>query len=307
MKLVTFQIKETGAQTIGAYTEDGYVDLVAITGGELPNNMVEFLNGGEANMERARKALAEKDVKSCSGNCLYQEEQVVQKAPVRPGKLIHTSCNFDAHLSELTEWQAPEWKEHGWGDFHFEHPTGFLEAPSCIVANNEGIRIPRFTQQLDHEIEVGIVIGKTAKCVTPEEALDYVAGLTIFNDVSARDIQAREHANKVILMGKSFDGSCPLGPWLVTLDEIEDVNNLAMELKVNGNTHQKSNTSETHYNIQQLVSWWSEMTLEPGDVISTGSPPGVISGQENPEWLKPGDVVDCYVEKLGHLVTPIIE
>lgn len=103
MKLVTFKIKATGAQTIGAYTENGYVDLVAITGGELPNNMIDFLNGGEATMARARQALAEKDVVSCKGNCLYSEDEVVQMAPVpRPGKIIHTSCNFDAHLKELT-------------------------------------------------------------------------------------------------------------------------------------------------------------------------------------------------------------
>lgn len=308
MKLVTFKIKATGAQTIGAYTEDGYVDLVAITGGELPNNMIDFLNAGEAAMDRARQALAEKDVVSCKGNCLYAEDEVVQMAPVpRPGKIIHTSCNFDAHLKELTGWQAPEWQDHGWGDFHFEHPTGFLEAPSCVVANGQGIQIPRFTKQLDFEIEVGIVIGKKAKCVSPEEALDYVAGLTIFNDVSARDIQAREHANKVILMGKSFDGSCPFGPWLVTKDEIGDVNDLDMKLRLNGEVRQDSNMAQTHYNVQQLVSWWSEMTLEPGDIITTGSPPGVISGMENPVWLKPGDLVECTVEKLGTLATPIIE
>jgi 2-keto-4-pentenoate hydratase/2-oxohepta-3-ene-1,7-dioic acid hydratase in catechol pathway len=303
MKLVTFKINESGKQTVGAYTDAGYVDLNAQSGGALPADMIELLNGGDAALAKAAEVLA-----GATAENTYSEDQITQMAPVpRPGKIIHTSCNFDAHLSELTEWQAPEWQEHGWGDFHFEHPTGFLEASSCVVANGEGIRIPRFTKQLDHEIEVGIVIGKTAKCVTPEEALDYVAGLTIFNDVSARDIQAREHANKVILMGKSFDGSCPFGPWLVTKDEIGDVNDLDMELTVNGNTHQKSNMSQTHYNVQQLVSWWSEMTLEPGDIITTGSPPGVISGQENPEWLKPGDVIDCYVEKLGNLVTPIVE
>lgn len=301
MKLVTFKIKESGKQTIGVYTDAGYVDLHAASNGELPDNMIALLQGGDAALAKAAEVAA-------AAGSAYSEDQVVQMAPVpRPGKIIHTSCNFDAHLKELTGWQAPEWQDHGWGDFHFEHPTGFLEAPSAVVANGEGIRIPRFTKQLDFEIEVGIVIGKTCKNVKPEEALDYVAGLTIFNDVSARDIQAREHANKVILMGKSFDGSCPFGPWLVTKDEIGDVNNLKMTLRRNGEVQQDSSTADTHYNVQELVAWWSEMTLEPGDIITTGSPPGVISGQENPDWLKPGDVVDCYVEKLGHLVTPIIE
>ena len=301
MKLVTFKIKESGKQTIGVFTDAGYVDLHAQSNGALPQDMLTFLERGENAMAAAA------DV---AGNAThaYKEEEIVQMAPVpRPGKIIHTSCNFDAHLTELTGWQAPEWQDHGWGDFHFEHPTGFLEAPSAVVANGEGVRIPRFTKQLDFEIEVGIVIGKAGLAIDVEDALDHVAGLTIFNDVSARDIQAREHANKVILMGKSFVGACPFGPWLVTKDEIGDLNNLKMTLRRNGEVQQDSGTNETHYNVEQLVSWWSEMGLEPGDIITTGSPPGVISGQENPDWLKPGDVVDCEVEKLGNLVTPIIE
>ena len=201
MKLVSFIIKQSGAQTIGVFTGEKYLDLVELTDGKLPADMNTFLAAGDVALDLAQSAVAFAKGKGCA----YTEDQIQLLAPVpRPGKIIHTSCNFDAHLDELAGWQAPEWQDHGWGDFHFEHPTGFLEAPSCIVASGEGIHIPRFTQQLDFEIEVGIVIGKTAKCVTPEEAMDYVAGLTIFNDVSARDIQAREHANKVILMGKSF-------------------------------------------------------------------------------------------------------
>jgi len=301
MKLVTFKIKESGKQTIGVFTDAGYVDLHAQSNGALPQDMITFLERGETAMSAAADVAA-------NATHAYKEEEVVQMAPVpRPGKIIHTSCNFDAHLTELTGWQAPEWQDHGWGDFHFEHPTGFLEAPSAVVANGEGVRIPRFTKQLDFEIEVGIVIGKAGVAIDIEDALDHVAGLTIFNDVSARDIQAREHANKVILMGKSFVGACPFGPWLVTKDEIGDLNNLKMTLRRNGEVQQDSGTNETHYNVEQLVSWWSEMGLEAGDIITTGSPPGVISGQENPDWLKPGDVVDCQVEKLGNLVTPIIE
>ncbi len=302
MKLVTFKIKATGKQTIGVYTEEGcYVDLHAQSNGALPQDMITFLERGEAAMAAAAEVAA-------NATRAYKEDEIIQMAPVpRPGKIIHTSCNFDAHLKELTGWQAPEWQDHGWGDFHFEHPTGFLEASSAVVANGEGVRIPRFTKQLDFEIEVGIVIGKAGVAIDVEDALDHVAGLTIFNDVSARDIQAREHANKVILMGKSFVGACPFGPWLVTKDEIGDLNNLKMTLRCNGEVQQDSGTNETHYNVEQLVSWWSEMGLEAGDIITTGSPPGVISGQENPDWLKPGDVVDCYVEKLGNLVTPIIE
>ena len=137
--------------------------------------------------------------------------------------------------------------------------------------------------------------------------MDYVAGYTIFNDLSARDIQAREHSNKVILMGKSFRNSCPLGPLLVTPDELSDPHNLEMKLRVNGEVRQDSNTSAMHYKTVELVSWWSLMGLYPGDVITSGSPPGVIAGMKNPVWLKPGDVVEATVAELGVLTTNVIE
>lgn len=301
MKLATFIIKATGQKTIGVYQNEKYLDLVALDG-SVPNSMLAVLDGGAATLAKVQGVAEAAD----GSQHAYSAEEVELQAPVRPGKIIHTSCNFDAHLSELTEWEATEWKEHGWDAFHFEHPTGFLEAPSCIVGSGVGIEIPRFTKQLDYEIEVGIVIGKTCKNVSVDEAMDCVAGLMIFNDVSARDIQAREHANNVILMGKSFDGSCPFGPWLVTLDELEDPNNLEMKMYLNGELRQNSNTNATHYKMAELVSWWSHMTLEPGDVITTGSPPGVISGMKNPQWMKSGDVMECKVEGLGCLVTPVL-
>jgi acylpyruvate hydrolase len=220
---------------------------------------------------------------------------------------MHTSCNFSAHLEELTTWNEPEWQSHNWGEFHFEHPTGFLEAPSSVVPTGASVAIPHFTKQLDYEIEVGVIIGKTAFRVAREEALDYVAGLTIFNDLSARDIQAREHSNKVILLGKSFDGSCPLGPYLVTMDEVGDPDNLKMVCRLNGEERQNSSTANMVYKIADMVSWWSNTTLQPGDVLTSGSPPGVIAGMKNPVYLKPGDRIDCTVEKLGTLTTYIVE
>jgi len=302
MKLSTFIIQATGQKTIGLYQNDKYLDVVALSDGTIPSSMQAVLEGGVDGLKKIQDLASGAD----SAQHSYTPEEVELQSPVRPGKIIHTSCNFDAHLSELEGWEAEEWKDHGWDKFHFEHPTGFLEAPSCIVGSGVGIEIPRFTEQLDYEIEVGIVIGKTCKNVEIEDAMDCVVGLMIFNDVSARDIQAREHANNVILMGKSFDGSCPFGPWLVTLDELEDPNNLDMKMYLNGEMRQKSNTNATHYNIAELVSWWSQMTLEPGDVITTGSPPGVISGMKEPVWMKSGDVMECHVEGLGCLVTPVL-
>jgi len=301
MKLATFRIKATGKQTVGAFDGSSYRDVVALSQGSVPNSMIEVLEKGLVG------TICSVLEGAASGAHAYAPDAVQLLSPVpRPGKIIHTSCNFRSHLDELTTWEAPEWQDHDWNQFHYEHPTGFLEAPSCVVGSGEGVSPPPFTRQLDYEIEVGIIIGKKALRVRVEDALDYVAGLTIFNDLSARDIQAREHANNVILMGKSFDGSCPLGPWLVTLDEIKDVNHLDMKLYLNGELRQDSGTQNMHYKIAELVSWWSNMTLEPGDVITTGSPPGVISGMKVRNWLKAGDRIEAHVQSLGCLVTPIV-
>ena len=319
MKLATFKTRDGGAPTVGGVLGDVYVDLAALGDGAIPPTMLEFLEAGDAAMEGARKALAgaedalkagrREDVKGADGApCAHGADEIELLSPVpRPGKIIHTACNFDAHLKELTTWQAPEWSMHNWADFHFEHPTGFLEAPSSVVGSGARVARPHFTQQLDYEVEMAIVIGRRAFRVSLEDALDHVAGFTVFNDLSARDIQAREHANKVIMLGKSFDGSCPLGPWLVTPDEIADPHALDMKLLVNGEVRQHSNTAHMHYKTAELVSWWSNTTLEPGDVITSGSPPGVAAGMENPTWLQPGDTVEAVVESLGTLRVHIVE
>ncbi|MEJ8569759.1 fumarylacetoacetate hydrolase family protein [Elongatibacter sediminis] len=301
MKLASFINKSTGTASIGAVLDDGILDLHAASGGELPNAMIPFLELGEAGMARARELAA-------AGGDLLSADDIELQAPVpRPGKIMHTSCNFSAHLEELTTWQEPEWQSHNWSDFHFEHPTGFLEAPSSVVPHGASVKIPHFTQQLDYEIEIGVIIGKKGFRIPKEEAFDYVAGLTIFNDLSARDIQAREHSNMVILLGKSFDGSCPLGPYLVTMDEIDDPDNMKLNLTLNGEERQNSSTANMVYKIAEMVAWWSNTTLEPGDVLTTGSPPGVISGMRDPVYLKPGDQIDCTVEHLGTLTTHIVE
>jgi acylpyruvate hydrolase len=139
-----------------------------------------------------------------------------------------------------------------------------------------------------------------------DKAMEYVAGYTIFNDLSARDIQAREHSNMVILLGKSFDGSCPFGPHLVTVDELSNPHDLAMTLTVNGEVRQSANTSQMHYKTAELVSWWSNTTLEPGDIITSGSPPGVAAGMPEPAWLKPGDEINATVAEIGTLTTHIV-
>jgi acylpyruvate hydrolase len=308
MKLITFRPPNAHAPTIGGLIDgDIAIDLPAVTEGALPENMLDFLAGGEDAMAVARRAL-DAAAGRTDGPGTYPLDEIELLAPVpRPGKIIHTACNFVSHLEELTTWKAPEWQAHDWSTFHFDHPTGFLQAPSSVVGTGARVARPVFTQQLDFEVEMAIVIGRTAHNVDVEEALDYVAGYTVFNDLSARDIQAREHANKVILLGKSFDGSCPLGPWLTTRDEIADPTDLAMKLFVNGEMRQDSSTKHMKTKPAELVAWWSHITLEPGDVITSGSVPGVAAGMDEPKWLQPGDKVDAVVEPLGTLTTFIVE
>lgn len=307
MHLATFKPDRDAKPVIGIYVDGYYADLHALSGGELPDSMIAFLQMGDDGMSIAHRVL-EKLKSPLSGKPhIYSQDAVELCAPVpRPGKIVHTSCNFDAHLEELTTWQAPEWQSHNWGDFHFEHPTGFLEAPSSVCASGAEVAVPHFTRQLDFEIEIAIVIGKPAFRVSVDDAMDYVAGYTIFNDLSARDIQAREHSNKVILLGKSFNGSCPFGPHLVTTDQLSDPHNLDMKLRVNDKVRQDSNTSNMHYKTRELVSWWSNTTLEPGDIITSGSPPGVAAGMKAPEWLQPGDRIDATIAELGTLTTFIV-
>ncbi len=323
MKLVVCEprIGAPGRFLGGLLSEQLIADLSAAgaaAGKPLPSDMIQFLSEGERALDSARAGLDFALSKASSDNpasarlpngqrlAWPRDELKLMPAVPRPGKILHTSVNFSAHKNEITSrFRAPEWQAHNWGSFHYEHPTGFLQAPSSVVGTEEEVYIPRFTKQLDYELELAVIIGRKAKYVSRENALDYVAGYCVFNDISARDIQAREHANKVILLGKSFDTSCPLGPWLTTKDEIADPENLQMQLRLNGELRQNANTKDLIYGVRDLVSWWSNITLEPGDVITSGSPSGVIAGMENPAWLKPGDRIEASVEGLGTLVSII--
>ena len=300
--------------------DDAFIDLCAVDAflrkndsNPIPNDIVEVIGNRDrydpaasAAIEFARKAGASLDSNVGRKSVWRKSELRLLPAIPRPGKILHTSVNFSSHKKEVAaSFQGDIWKAQDWGSFHYQHPTGFLQAPSSTVGSGEEVFIPAFTEQLDYEIELAIVIGKKAKCVSKSSALDYVAGYCVFNDMSARDIQSREHANKVILLGKSFDTSCPLGPWLTTSDEIADPQNLVMVLRLNGEVRQNSNTNDMVFGVADLVSWWSNITLEPGDVITSGSPAGVIAGHANPVWLAPGDKIEASIEGLGTLVNTI--
>ena len=326
MRLVTCEVRAATAPTRflgGLLSEQVLVDLDAAnaagkSGASLPGDMIGFLAAGEPALAAARAALdhaasvvdlkAPDKARGADGRRLAWRREELRLLPAvpRPGKILHTSINFRSHKDEVSKrFAAPEWQAHNWSTFHYEHPTGFLQAPSACVGTDAEVFIPRFTKQLDYELELGIVIGRPGKYISPENALDHVAGYCVFNDISARDIQAREHANKVILLGKSFDTSCPLGPWLTTSDEVPDPQNMPMKLYLNGEVRQDANTNDMIYGVRELVSWWSNITLEPGDVITSGAPAGVIAGTANPIWLKVGDRIEATVGNLGSLVSVI--
>lgn len=179
-----------------------------------------------------------------------------------------------------------------------EEPVIFFKATSAIMGPNDDVEIPRYSVKTDWEVELGVVIGKAAKYIPESEALDHVAGYCVINDLSERDFQL--HRSGQWVKGKSADTFGPIGPWMVTRDEVPDPQNLAMYLEVNGHRYQDGSTKTMHFDVATIVSHLSQfMSLQPGDVISTGTPPGVGMGQKPETYLKPGDVIELEIEGLG--------
>jgi 2,4-diketo-3-deoxy-L-fuconate hydrolase len=203
----------------------------------------------------------------------------------RPSKIICIGLNYSDHARETGAKLPTE-------------PIVFFKSTSALGGPNDDLVIPRNSQKTDWEVELGVVIGKKASYVSEADALNYVAGYCLHNDYSEREFQLERGGQWV--KGKSCDTFAPMGPWLVTKDEIKDVNNLRLWLKVNGKTLQDGNTSNMVFNVTHLVSYISQfMTLLPGDVISTGTPAGVGLGFNPPVYLKAGDVVELGIDGLG--------
>lgn len=201
------------------------------------------------------------------------------------GKMVCIGLNYSDHAAE-TGAAVPE------------EPIIFMKATSAIVGPNDDVERPRDSKALDWEIELGIVIGKTAKYVSEADALDYVAGYCVVNDVSERDFQTKRSGQWT--KGKSCDTFGPTGPWLVTRDEVPDPQNLAMRLDVNGKRMQTGNTKTQIFGVAHVVSYLSQFfTLHPGDIIPTGTPPGVGLGMKPPVYLDVGDVMELEIEGLG--------
>ena len=222
------------------------------------------------------------------------------RAPIVPKKFFHTAGNFREHHEDLAR-------------VNWSHPVNkgivFFQNVDAIIGPGDPIVYPgTLTSELDYELEMAIVIGKPGKFFSAEQAAEHIAGYLIFNDVTARDIQRREMESGVFSFSKAIDTFCPLGPYVVTADEVGDPHDLDMELRVNGEVRQHSNTSRMSVSIPQLVAYHSPQVYSAGDLITTGTIAGVAASTPDPfaNYLKPGDVVEAEIEKLGILRNPVV-
>jgi 2-keto-4-pentenoate hydratase/2-oxohepta-3-ene-1,7-dioic acid hydratase in catechol pathway len=222
------------------------------------------------------------------------------RAPIIPKKFLHTAGNFREHEDES--------KRVNWS--HEIAPwIVFFQNVDAIVGPDEPIVYPEhLTQELDYELELAIVVSKAGKWFGPEEAADYIGGYVIFNDITARDIQRREMRSGVFSFCKAIDTFCPLGPWIVTPDEIGDPHDLKMELRVNGEPRQESYSGNMSVTIPEILAHYSPLGYSAGDVVSTGTVSGVAGFSEDAAslYLKPGDVIEAEIERIGVLRNPVV-
>lgn len=273
MKLVTFD-----AGRVGRLADDEIVELGC------PSLRAYFECGGA--VAETGEVVALKDARL--------------RAPITPKKFFHTAGNFREHHDDLER-------------VNWSHPVNkgivFFQNVDAIIGPEDAIVYPgKLTEELDYELEMAIVIGAPGKFFSAEQAVDHIAGYLVFNDITARDIQRREMQAGVFSFSKAIDTFCPLGPYVVTADEVGDPHDLDMELRVNGRVRQRSNTARMSVSIPQLVAYHSPQTYSAGDIITTGTIAGVAASTDDPfaNYLRPGDVVEAEIEKLGTLRNRVI-
>ena len=322
-KLVTYSHR--GEVRLGAYEDDAVIDLnrayalmlreqgkpraEALAAALVPPSMMEFLRGEEESIRVALEAIRFVKQQAArpggteklkQAGVWFLRNEVVLKAPVpNPPHLLAIGLNYRAHVEEIDRGFAQPIQT---GTGEPSYPVVFTKE-GAIIGPGETIRIPPVVEQPDYEGELAVVIGKPARHVTRERALDYVAGYMIFNDVSARDLQSRVSQ---WTMGKSPDTFSAMGPYLVLKDEVPDPQALAIRTRIGSEVLQDSSTSRMIFSVAVLIEHISQvMTLTPGTVITTGTPEGVGAGRKPPRWLRPGETIVVEVEKLGELANPI--
>jgi 2-keto-4-pentenoate hydratase/2-oxohepta-3-ene-1,7-dioic acid hydratase in catechol pathway len=281
MKLVTFT--HAGKARLGMVAGEDVVDLAAAAP-DLPREMRAFLEGGRPARDTAAAA-------GEAGGHRIPFSEVRLEAPVRPGKCLAIGFNYADHLEEMGR-QKPDF------------PTFFNKQSSCIAGPGDPIHMPRVSSALDYEGELAFVIGRRCRHVPRERAAEVIAGFAVMNDVSVRDWQVKA---PTMTLGKSFDTHGPLGPWIVTPEEVGDPHTLALRTWVNGELRQSSNTKHLIFDCyDQIETLTAVMTLEPGDVVSTGTPAGVGIAAKPPRMLVVGDVVAIEIERVGRIENRVI-
>ncbi len=282
MRIATFQ--QDGVARVGVVHDDGIVDLSRVAPG-LPATTLALLEAGPAALRDAAAA--------ADGAEAIPLEKVTLLAPIsRPPKFFGVGLNYADHVAE-SGLERPK------------HPTIFNKQSTCVTGPTAAIHRPRVSPALDYEGELGFVIGRRCRHVSRDDARDVIAGYVVVNDVSVRDWQLRV---PTWTMGKSFDTHGPMGPWLVTADEVPDPHALRLRTWVNGELRQESNTCQLIFDCFTLVEHLSTaFTLEPGDVVATGTPAGVGMAMKPPKLLVPGDVVKIEIEGIGAIENPVVE
>lgn len=290
MKFVQFLRTSNGTQTRGLGVElslsDEIVDLSAVDP-TIPTDMKTFLEGSRTHLVNALRAVE-------SDTHRIKKEDVKLLAPItQPDKLICIGMNYQDHCAEQNVKVPVE-------------PVVFSKFSSCIIGPHDDIPYPEETEELDWEVELAFVIGKEGKKIAAKDAMSHVFGYTVAHDVSARDWQMKKNGRQWLL-GKTMDGFCPLGPCIVMKENIMNPENLGIRCSVNGIIKQESNTCNLVHGIEKLVVYLSRFfTLKPGDVVITGTPPGVGVFRKPPEFLKKGDVVTCEIDEIGSITNKII-
>jgi 2-keto-4-pentenoate hydratase/2-oxohepta-3-ene-1,7-dioic acid hydratase in catechol pathway len=281
--------------------ERGVLDLNAAAarlGEKLPaRTMVELIEAGEPGLAVARRVL---ESAKAHADLWTPLARAVLAAPIpRPGKNVFcVGRNYKFHIAEMA-------RSFGREPSYPKMPEFFSKPPTTVIGPEEGIeRHAEHTDRLDYEVELAAIIGKRGRNISEADALDYVFGYTVLNDITARDAQVNHHQ---FFKGKSFDTFCPMGPHIVTKDEYGDWSGRRLTLKVNGQTRQDSSTADMLFGLPRLIeSLSAALTLEPGDIIATGTPHGVAQGMKPPVWLQTGDVVEAEVEAIGVLRNRVI-
>lgn len=269
------------------FTGDAYVDIYA-TDFRLPATVREVLAGGPETLQAVKELAQQRFAVRASATSTRLHAPIPD-----PSKIICIGLNYRDHALEGGKAIPTE-------------PVVFSKFPNTLIGHESPIILPHVSKKVDYEAELVVVIGKRGKFIAEENAMSHVAGYTIGHDVSARDWQFRGEERQWVI-GKTFDTFAPCGPYLVTADEVPDPANLTIELRLNGQTMQKSSTREFIFPIGKLIAHLSQvMTLEPGDMIFTGTPPGVGAARKPPVWLRHGDEVEVEIEGLGVLKNTVL-